>query len=189
MTPLSQILTPERIQKKTAKSASGSLLGPDLTIPLLGEQHFGPTTQPALLVTNARGEFVLSKVSKEGVGRYGFSEVDLEDEGDLLYRLYMTGAKYSAQFKWGNLSRTPEVGTALLASFGYDPKCVILSSADHAEAPKQNGLVIILADLPKGAAIISTLPSLVGIYARSGDYVGIQIVNPHQTMVFVCPPG
>lgn len=197
MTILSTMLAPQRSQKKAASNARGSIFGPNRTMPLLGEEYYSKDRPKTLLVTNMRGAFVLSTCSSEGVGRYGFSEIDIDDEDALVTSLYEKGISFSKKEQWDNIADSIPNGLALLGSFGLEPRFIVASETDwspqdvsstldaYKSAFDNPALVMRLAALPKGGAIITSVPALTGVYARTGEYVGVHIPNPQRVMVFV----
>jgi len=172
-----------------------------MTVPALYEIQLDSKAEP-LLVTNMRNTFVLTRRSKEGIGRYGFSEVPLDEEGALIAELHRILVKTSRDKGWTNRCRTAAEGIARMRSFGLEPKYVVVSSADVCESKDDkaaydkidlakghvteiDGIHVLVAELPKGQALVTTLPNLTGVYTRVGTHVGVMIQRADQSVVVV----
>lgn len=201
MKVLSNILRPERFRQRIASSASGTLAGHNLTVPALSELK---TSYEPFLVTNMRRTFVPTRCSKEGIARYGFSEIPLDEEDSVIVELFSSLLSIGSQKQWGN--RSSSIGEALstMRGRGLEPKFLIASRQDigasDAEEKKferlallqghiaeLDNLQVLLSDLPKGSAMVTVSPALLGIYTRVGDYLGVLIQKADQFIQVVCP--
>lgn len=194
---LARLFSTERRHQRVARQASGTIAGANVTLPILSEVEFNENAAP-LLATNMRGSFVVTGHGKTGIVRYGYSEVPLEDEAALLVDLYQSVRRLAIDNSWTNLCRTPAEGIARLRSFGLDPKFVVLSKQDlppggetvaveqlHESVAETEDVTVLFADLPRGAALVTTLPILVGLYTRVGNHLGILVQKVDRTVVVV----
>lgn len=165
----------------------------DFNTPVLGECDI-PAGQDPLLATNARGQFMPTRTSKTGSARYGFSQCAIEDEAVLLGRLYRCLSTQSP-----TTPRCSDVPQAIMRLHvgGLEAQAIVLSAVDAAvmlgvQETEPEGLVgvvqgmnVLVADLPKGAALVMTAPARLGIYQRVEDYVGLLFYRIDQNMVVV----
>ena len=191
-TALERMLVTERVRQRASRA-------PGFAIPTLTECPLGPSACP-LLVTNMKGDFMQTRLSQTGYARYGFSHVPVGTDDVLLCALHRTIVSTEGANRAGSVLSAFDV----LAKFGLVPHTIVVGpsrvqevapdltveDAQQAMLAKNevcriNGTVVLLADLPEGAALVATLPSLVGLYTRVGDYVGVLIQQAHQSVVGV----
>jgi hypothetical protein len=158
-----------------------------------------------LLVTNTRGQFVLSRRTRDGKGRYGFFECPLEDEAKLLPVLYTTLLTYCRTPGWPTpvpsvaaaLDRLPMARSIVLSSSlissicgeGFTPEQVATLMKVQGHVAIVNGIQVLAGELPENSAIVSVEPASLGVYTRVGDYLGLQLFDVRQTLVVVRPDG
>lgn len=203
MKVLANILRPERFRQRVASSTVGTLSGHNMTVPALSELKADRDIEP-LLVTNMRRTFVLTRCSSTGIARYGFSEVPIDEEDSILSELYVNLLTIGAQKHWDNRCKTALEGVEGMRVRGLEPKFLILSKADIVGSDGESndlerlamvqghvadleGVQVLLADLPKGAAMVTAAPSLLGVYTRVGDHLGVLIQNADSTIRVVAP--
>jgi hypothetical protein len=194
---LATILRPERYPQRLAKSG-----GNFLSVPVLSE-HAVEVKDGPFLVTNMRGSLVVTRRSLTmGVVRYGFSEVPLADESALLGKWWQQYHTASVANNWGNRCSTVVEGLNRMRSLRFEPKYVVLPKAEFLTGEKEEEQVerltlaqgfvadmgdvkVLLADLPKGAALVTTEPMLVGLYTRVGDSLGVVFRCADQSVMVV----
>jgi hypothetical protein len=191
-TALERMLVTERVRQRAALTTG-------YAIPSLTEIPLDPSACP-LLVTNMKGAFMQTRLSQTGYARYGFSHVPVGTDDVLLCALHRTIDSTG----WANRAESVRAAFDVLAKFGLVPHTIVvgpsriqevapdLTVADaqkamqaKSEVCRINNTVVLLADLPDGAALVATLPSLVGCYTRVGDYVGVLIQQAQQSVVVV----
>lgn len=198
MTVLSTLLSPERYRPRLAKAA-----GNNLNVPVMAELRYGvgEVVDP-VLVTNMRGSVVSTRKSSEGVVRYGFSEIPLEDEDTFITKMYQCIQEASVRLGWSNRCVTALDGIQKMRSLGLEPKYVVLPKGEFTEQEGKDaerltlaqghvtdldGVQVLLASLPKGASIVTATPALVGVYTRVGEGLGMLLQRVDQTvMVGAC---
>lgn len=141
------------------------------------------------LATNMRNTFLPVRRGSEGHARYGFSSCTIEEEGDLLKEFYRVLETLSVREGWDNRCTSVEVAIQKMAA----PKTVVVPGAFLGEVCGKevdlelaqqrmslqgyvamvNGMQVLLADLPDGAALVTAAPAVAGTYTRVGDHVGI----------------
>lgn len=171
--PLARLFVTERHRQRAG------VVG--FSVPALSEAFVGDINSDPLLVTNMRGSFVRTRVSREGYARYGFCECSLDLEGDLMLALYQGLRTASENEGWGNRVSSIEEAVELQQKTGLVPKTLVVS--DGVEV-KFDGLVV-RSPLPEGAALLATDQQHTGYYTRVGDHVGILAHNVNRTFVVV----
>jgi hypothetical protein len=194
---LERILVTERVRRHAAKDGG-------FAFPTLSECTVKVTESP-FLATNMRGTFLpsslrrVSERSAEGLIRYAFTECPLEDEGQLLSKLYRVLWDLSRQYQWSNRCKSIAEAKVTMEGFGLEPKALVapvtslkISAKDAGELmfvqghmAKVEGLKILGSELSEGTAILAAAPSHVGIYMRSDDYLGILIKLASRSLVLV----
>ena len=116
---LAYLLVTERHRQRAAPAGGFS-------VPFMSEREVPPETEP-LLVTNARGGFVQTRRSHEGVARFGFSACPLESEPILLGRLYDALASLSAASGWMNRFNTMAAAIDFMRASPCKPKNLVIS--------------------------------------------------------------
>lgn len=194
-TALERLLRTERVRQRAARQGGFSL-------PAMNEVSLSGGAAP-LLATNMKGSFLPTRPSKDGVARYGFSHVPVECDDILLRVLHGTLWELSTQQGWSNRCKTVVEALHRLSGFGLEPKTIIVGPQRLAEVTdvplkeaweamqankevaKVDEAVVLLADLPEGAALVGTAPPLVGLYTRTGDHLGVLLQRVHQTLVVI----
>ena len=204
-TVLGRLLVPERHNMRMPEKLEASVRSGVSSRPILNELEVQEDVGP-LLVTNAARRFVPTKRSAvRGVARYGFSEVPLEEEPQLVIELYMTLLDFSLRNHWANRCNSVSEavtrlrGAGLTPTFLVVPESVLPDICDASFDPewaaqmmKAQGYVatvdnmqVMTADLPPGAALVCLDPKLTGLYTRVGDYLGIMIQRADRAIMVV----
>lgn len=195
-TALERLLTTERLRQRAAPNGGFS-------VPALHEVSLTGDVNP-LLASNMKGSFLPTKVSAKGLARYGFSHIPVGADDVLLRELHRTLYALSIQENWTNRCKSIREAQERLQSFSLEVKTLIVGPSRLAEiAPglslqdawaemRRNSAVaiveditVLLADLPEGAALVATAPSLVGSYTRVGSYLGVLLRSVHRNIVVV----
>lgn len=138
--------------------------------PVLVEMGADPSVTP-LLVSNMRGNFLPSRVSKSGVLRYAFSSCPLEKEDEWFSSLART-----VRLNWGSC-KTLEEALAKMEAQGRTPKCVVSSS--KVEVPDGCGLVI----TPEPNFVLVAQDA--GLYVRIGEFAGVVVYRADSSLVVI----
>ncbi len=196
---LERLLHAERHRPKLDNS--GSFVTPKA-------MSFATDPQQGPWVTSlSKGQFAPTHQDKNGFVAQAFTECPLEEEGRLLRELYGTLTTLRGVFRWTNVCRTIVEAKQRMVSAGYETKNLVVPFADLAEIVGSSltleeaemlmltqgcvadvGGVKILTvgnELPKGSAILSTLPAIVGVYNRVYDHVGVTIFQADRSLVLV----
>lgn len=193
---LERLLTVER-EPRRASSVGFS-------IPALSEREAKEDEAP-FLVTSMRSAFLETRRNREGNVRFGFSEVPLRQEADFVAGLYRALCELSIQHGWPNRCRSLSEAAGLLQRLGSDPFHVVVGPdqiAEACEAPltveeaeklmMAQGYVaevgevkVLVAGLPRGAAMVTASPSLLGVYSRVDDRLGLLIKRADRAVVLV----
>ena len=163
------------------------------------------------VVTNTKGDVVLTRLQhdpkfEEDFVLQGFFDCPIDEESPLVSRLYDTLWASSKKHGWDNRCKSLKDSAAKMASLGYDPKWLLIPHSEVEEvcggeltpedvekltlvkgyvAEVDSVKVLVTDALPEGAAILGTLPSLVGHYMRSYDYLSILLAGVNRTIVLV----
>lgn len=197
---LERLLHAERHRRKMRES-DGSLVPPVATS-FACEPEQGPW-----LTTISRGKFAPTHRDSHGFVAQAFTECPLEEEGRLLRELYGTLLTLRKVFRWTNVCKTIVEARRRMTLAGYEAKYLVVPFADLGDVVGSSltldeaemltltqgcvadvGGVKILTtgdELPKGSAILSTLPSIVGVYNRVYDHVGITLFQADRSLVLV----
>lgn len=189
-TALERLLQTERFRQRAARLGG-------FAIPAMNVVPLTADAAP-LLATNMKGTFLPTRLSREGTARYGFSHVPVGTDDTLLRELHRILAGQS------NRCKTITEALQRLQGNGFEPKTLVVGEGllsevvprltpteawaamqAKSEVGSVDGLTILLADLPGKAALVATLPNLVGYYTRTGDYLGVLIRQFHQTVMVV----
>lgn len=147
-----------------------------------------------MLVTNSRGGFTQTRRSLEGVARFGFSACPLKRESILLGRLYEALEATSVASGWNNRFDTTVAAIEFMRASPCKPKNLVISEGlvSQFTTDDSGGLVgsidgirVLSAKLPLGAALLFTTPPALGVYVRIGDYLGLQIYNVRQNVAVI----
>lgn len=183
---LAHLLVTERHRQRAAPAGGFS-------VPFMSERKVPQDAEP-LLVTNARGGFVPTRRSREGVARFGFSACPLESEPILLGRLYDALQGLSGASGWANRFNTTAAAIEFMRSSPYKPKNLVISEnlVSQFTTDESGGLVgnvdgirVLSANLPLDSAILFTASPALGVYVRIGDYLGLQFYNVRQTVTVI----
>jgi hypothetical protein len=194
---LERMLQPERFRQRAA--SRGGFSTPGLCFASVSEDSL------PLLASNMRGSFRLTRRNAEGLAPFGFSAAPVGQEDDLLNELFRVLEETSAREGWSN--RCSGVPEALdrMQSLGLEPKSVVVSESLVAEMlgpgfdlegarrtmatqgflTAINGMQVLLSNLPKGSALVTGPPSMVGVYTRVGDHVGLLLQRVNRSVMVV----
>lgn len=170
---LSRIFIPERHRQRAAPVG--------FSVPAMSEVFLESEAQP-LLASNMRNGFVLTRLSRDGVGRMGFSECPVADEDDLLVALVAALRATILRECWSNKTSSIEDGMSLLPKLGYEPRAVVV--APETEIKLSGVEVMACKGLGKTSLVLAS-PQHTGFYARVGDYVGILAQKVNRAFVVV----
>jgi len=187
---LAHLLVTERYRQRAAPSGGFS-------VPFMSEREVPQETEP-LLVTNARGSFVPTRRSREGIARFGFSGCPLESESILLGRLYSALGVLSVESGWNNRFTTTNSAIEFMRASSSKPKNLVISdnlvsqfttSSSEGLVGIVDGIQVLSAKLPLGGALLFTTPPNLGVYVRIGDYLGLQFYNVRQNITVIKVDG
>jgi hypothetical protein len=196
---LERFLSTDRVRQQTAVKTRAGFARPVLCEQAMKEEE-GP-----FLATNLRGSFLPSRRSLDGMVRFAFTECPVGAEGPLLTELHRVLWDVSVQQGWSNRCTDLQQARLLMGSSGVTPRAFIVGPSVLAEATGKNlseedvdklmryqgfvaevdGVRILASDLPDGKAILAAIPSQVGLYVRSGDYLGVLICRANLSLVLV----
>jgi hypothetical protein len=181
-TVLERVLVPERHHQRAARTG--------FSRPFLSERPVTESDAP-FLATNMSGNFLPTRMNRDGVARFGFTEILPEEENALLLALFQSLERLSTGQEWGNRCTSVQSGLQYVRDSGHDPRSVVVSDAlllklcpsvsveeakecqsNRGYAAKVEDLQILLADGLPGA-LVFPVPSLAGCYVRVADYLGI----------------
>lgn len=194
---LERLLITER-QRPRAATGGG------FSVPVMLERAVSVHEEP-LLVSNTKGQFVQTRRNSEGMGRYGFFYCPLGQERAVVVRLHAAVEDISKTLGWSNRATTVHEGIQKFVSLRVEPKAIVIptdvvveicgegftiETAEQAMVTQGfvaevSGLKVLVAPLLKGTALLTAAPSLVGVYTRVGDYLGLQLCNVRQNIVVV----
>jgi hypothetical protein len=196
-TALERILTTERFRQRAARNGGFST-------PSLGYVALEPNSVP-ILVTNARGSFALTRTNKEGFAPFGFTACSIADEGALLLELHRTLRSISVREGWNNRCKGIPEAVERLRNSGIEPKSLVVSGEDlrailgekyDAETVSRtmavqgyvtvvDGMQVLLSDLPTGSALVAASPTVVGVYTRVADHLGLLFRQVNRLMMVI----
>ncbi len=173
-------------------------------VPAFEEREVKEDVGP-LLVTNARGTFVPTKVSSRGVARYGFSHCPIERESGLVAELHRVLTETSLRQGWSNRCSSVPEAVDRLRTGGVIPRSLVISDSllpsicgpdyDLASVRRLmaaqgfvtmvDGMQVLLGDLPEGAALVAAAPAGVGYYTRIGDHLGVLVQRVNRALMVV----
>jgi hypothetical protein len=182
---LSYLLATERLRPRAASGAGFS-------IPAMSERGVPEGLDP-ILVTSARGRFVVTKRNREGMARFGFTPCTLEEEPAFFLRLCADLRTLSEASKWPNRFKSPSEAITAMRRSRFNPKSLVMPRGvlhpDSEEVPVQQGkfegLQVLSADLPTNRSILVSDSAALGVYVRVGDYLGLQLYNVDQTVAII----
>jgi hypothetical protein len=153
------------------------------SVPLLSEIDVLDRSIEPLLVTSTRGTFLPTTVSQKGYARFGFTSCSPAQELELLVEFHRVLVERGRACNWGNVVSTMEEGLAVMNGFNLHPVFILMPKEDP--APTLEGVVVLNCPLPRGSALISTLPEIAGLHTRVGDYVGVMAKRVDKAFVAV----
>lgn len=190
-----RLLITERFRTRASSGAG-------FAIPHLYEFELADGSEP-LLATNAKGSFLPTRRSRDGVARCGFSEVPLEEETNLLRKLHAVLLQTSHEYGWPQrCASVPEAVEAIEAVGGRPCSVVVpfgsalevcgVSDADAKERMRTAGVVtrvgktqVLAVPFEQGDALVADTPSSFGVYVRVEDRLGLLLKSLHRTVVVV----
>ena len=197
---LERLLHAERHRRKVHGGDSSFV--PPVATSFASQPEQGPW-----LTTLSKGNFVPTHRDKHGFVAQAFTDCPLEEEGRLLRDLYGILITLRGVFRWTNVCKSLVEAKLRMTTAGFEPKYLVVPftdlgsvvgsslTADEAEmlmltqgcVADVGGVKILTSgdELPKGSAILSTLPSIVGVYNRVYDHVGITIFQADRSLVLV----
>jgi hypothetical protein len=204
-TVLGRLFVPERRNMRMPEKLQASIRSGVSSRPALNELEVPDDVEP-LLSTNAARQFVQTRRSSvRGTARYGFSEVPVDEEEQLVIELYMSLLDFSLKNQWGNRCNSVTEAVTRLRGLGLEPALLVVPESVlpdicgpdfdpkwASQMMKAQGYVatvddmqVMTADLPPGAALVSTHPEFAGLYTRVGDYLGLMIQRADRAIMVV----
>lgn len=182
---LSYLLATERLRPRAASGAGFS-------VPAMSERGVPEGLDP-ILVTNARGSFVITKRNREGMARFGFTPCSVEQEPALFTKLCADLSTLSKGLRWPNRFKTPREAITAMQRSRFNPKSLVLprlvlhtdSEGASVQQGRFEGLQVLSADLPSNSSILVSDSAALGVYVRVGDYLGLQLYNVNQTVAII----
>jgi hypothetical protein len=172
---LSQLFVTERHRQRTNSSVAVA----GFSVPALSELEAAEGIEP-LLASNMRHGFLPTRVSSQGLVRYGFSECSVEQEEALLGVLYQALRREAVKGGWGTVGTVSEACERMRGR-GLEPAVVIQPE------PKDDTLPVFSGPLPEGSSLVVAKPEAAGVYTRVGGYVGILVYRIDSAFVVVEP--
>ena len=170
------------------------------SIPALQERPASMDEGP-FLALNMKRVFLPTRVSSSGVVRFGFSEVPLGEDDELLLVLH------HAISALPSVNRCTSLRAAMERIRGHhlEPRTIVLPEAwlpemcgpdfDLSQAKtlmgtqgyvtKVDEMQVLVADLPADKAFVASVPALVGVYSRIADYLGLLLFRVDRAIVAV----
>lgn len=182
---LSHMLHVERHRQRITRS----VMAAGFAQPALGEIQIEKDDDDPILATNMRSTFLLTRKSKEGVARYGFSPCPAEDEGAVVTELARVLWEMSYAHEWGIRCRGVPQAVEGFRALGLEARTLVVSSQlargilEQADLPPE-GLVgavdkmqVLVTTLPENTALVALAPANAGMCVRVGDNLGM-LVRP-----------
>lgn len=189
---LERMLSPERIHQRAGRVG--------YAVPALQERPT-PSEEGPFLVTNMRSQFVSTRVSREGLVRYAFSEVPPENDDEILVKIHET---ILAQPNWSNRCTSIVEAMAFLRQQSLEPRTIVLPTqwlpeidpgieiegaktlmSHQGYVTKLDDVQVLVADLPLEKALVAAAPTLTGVYTRISDFLGILLLRADRSIVAV----
>ena len=194
-TALERMLSTERFQQRAGAVGHA--------IPALIERASREADGP-FLVTNMRGTFLPTRLASSGVVRFGFSEVPLEEDDLILAELHKVVSRLSDGEGWSNRCTSVQEAVARIRGTTLEPKTIVIppsmldtlgldlgEEAARARMARQgyvtkiDEMQVLLANLPDGQALVAAAPSVLGVYTRVGNHLGILLQRVDRALVVV----
>ena len=191
-TVLERLLSTERLQQRAGKVGHQT--------PALQERPASFEEGP-FLASNMRRAFLPTKMSAAGIVRFGFSEVPLGEDDQLLVALHQSISSLSSG------GRCTSINDAMirLRTHHLEPRTIVLPEAWLPEicgpdfdlstartlmstqgyVTEFDEIRVLVADLPEDKAFVATTPALVGVYTRIADYLGLLFFRADRSIVAV----
>lgn len=196
---LDRILATERVGRRTTSTHHGGFAHP-----VLHERSVTLDEGP-FVVSNKRGSFVQTRRRQDGTIWAGFSDVPVGGEGTFLRELYLSLWRISVESAWHNRCSALSEASPVMTSLGFSPRCVIvphdllteacgndLTAQDADRLMLAQGYVakvgeafVLAGDLPAGAALVTTMPSVVGTYTRTDQSLAVMLFRADRAVVLV----
>lgn len=182
---LSHLLHVERQRQRITRSAMSS----GFAVPALGEIELGSAPETPMIATNMRGTFLVTRRSREGVARYGFTPCPVEEEGVLVTELARVLWELSTAHSWGIRCNTVALAVESFRVSGLEPRTLVVSSqlarsVLGSETLPPEGLAgvadkmqVLVTTLPEDHALVALAPAHAGACVRVGDNIGM-LVRP-----------
>jgi hypothetical protein len=132
-----------------------------------------------LVTTNMVGQFLPTRVSKQGYVRMAFHKCEPDKEGLVVNSLYSVLKSLGVERGWPNTSPTVELAAYKMLAVGYRPLNVVTNQPDL-KAPE--GLSVRIDPSVQGTLLCAE-PRMTGLHIRVKDYVGV--VAHHVDKAFV----
>jgi hypothetical protein len=182
---LSYLFATERVRPRGATGAG-------FAVPAMSERGVPDGLDP-ILVTNARGEFVVTKKNREGMARFGICPCSLEAEPVLFSALVQHLQRMSIERAWSNHFESVGAAVRFMSGSRFKPKSLVLprgvisrfTDSDGVNHGSVEGIQLLSTDLPNKLAILTTDAPALGVYVRVGDYVGLQLYNVDRTLAVI----
>ena len=191
-TVLERLLSTERIKQRAGKVGHST--------PALQERPASFEEGP-FLASNMRRAFLPTKMSAAGVVRFGFSEVPLGEDDQLLVALHQSISSLSSAGRCTSINdamnrlrhhhlepRTvvlPESWLPEICGPDFDPSTARTLMDTQGFVAKIDEMQVLVADLPTDKAFVATTPALVGVYTRIADYLGLLFFRADRSIVAV----
>ncbi len=196
---LERMLRTERLRQRAA--AGGGFSTPGMCLSPVADDAM------PLLATNMRGNFRETRRDIKGQAPFGFSYCQVGREDPLLSELHRTLFELSARANWPNRCSSVAEAVERLRTSGVEPKSLVVSESQVANfmgpgfdlnaarsAMGIQGFVtvvddmqVLLSGLPEGFALVAAAPSILGLYTRVGDHVGILLQRVNRSIMVVQP--
>lgn len=196
---LERLFKAERHRRKVREDGSYSPPG--------ASSFYVEPEQAPWVTTLSKGNFVPTHRGKDGFVGQAFTDCPIEEEGRLLHELYGSLLTLRSVFRWSNVVKTIAEAQQRMVSLKLEPKTLVVPFEDLSEVvgtsltldeaemlmltkgcvAEVGGVKILTVGegLPKGSAILGTLPALVGVYTRVYDHVGVTVLQADRSLVLV----
>lgn len=151
-------------------------------VPYLSEVDVASRAIEPLLVTNLRGEFVRTRVSKSSYVRFAYTELDWDKEPLLLQALHAAVVQNSIKEGWENVVDSIPAAIARMADTDFRAR-VVVSSDSSLQLPSD--VTLVNCDLPTGIALVFAHPVQNGTYTRIRNHVGVIVQNVSSSITAV----
>jgi len=204
-TVLGRLFVPDRRNMRIPEKLEASIRSGVSSKPVLNELEVQEDVEP-LIVTNVSRHFVATRRSAvRGTARYGFSEIPIDEEDNFVVELYMSLLDFSLKNQWRNRCNTvmeaisrfrgsdlepvffvvPEAVLPEICGSDFDPGWAAQMMKAQGYVATVDNMQVMTADLPPGAALVSTHSEVAGLYTRVGDYLGIMVQRADRAFMVV----